>query len=260
MRPLRWYFLLAFTISWTGVLFAASQHQLYLLFVAMLLGPSVSSIALTAYYEKARGLRELAHRLLRWRIGARWYATLLVAPLTLSLIALALSLYSSSFRPGFAIPFALIAGFGAGIFEELGWTGFATPRLLRRYSWFDAGLLLGLPWAVWHLLTDYVGRDVHGWLWIPHALQWVIALCAFRIFMTWVYSNTRSLLLGMLLHVSFTGSQALLWPVNPTLAVENIWYGLFAIAIWIPVVALIAKSRAMFDSGYVDDRGLRARM
>jgi len=244
MRALRWYFVLAFVISWSGVLLAASQHQLYLLFVAMLIGPSLSSIVLTAYYERARGLRELAQRLVRWRFGSRWYASLFVAPVTLGLVAAVLSLYSPSFHPGFAVPFALIAGFGAGIFEELGWTGFATPRLLRRYSWFDAGLLLGVPWAIWHLLTDYIGRDVHGWLWIPHALQWIVALCAFRIFMTWIYSHTRSLLLGILLHVSFTGSQALLWPVKPTLPVELIWYGLFAIALWIPVAVLVAKSFA----------------
>lgn len=244
MRPLRWYFALVFLISWIGVLLAASQHEMYLLFVAMLLGPSVASIVLTAHYGKARGLRELVQRLLHWRIGARWYASLLVAPLALGLVAAALSLYSSRFSPGFAVPYAIVAGFGAGIFEELGWTGFATQRLLRRYSWFHSGLLLGLLWAVWHLLADYVGRDTHSWLWIPHALQWIVALCAFRIFMTWVYSHTRSLLLGILLHVSFTGSQALLWPVNPTLPVEIIWYGLFAAALWIPVAVLVGKSPA----------------
>jgi membrane protease YdiL (CAAX protease family) len=173
------YFALAFGISWTGALVAASRGRLYLLFVAMLLGPSVASIGLTAALEGTHGLHELGRALRRWRVSARWYAALLVAPALLAIVLGVLSRRSSSFLPDLAagasptavLPYALIAGFGAGIAEELGWTGFATPRLLHRYAWFQAGLLLGLPWAAWHVLPDYLGRATHGPLWYRACLS-----------------------------------------------------------------------------------------
>ena len=113
----------------------------------------------------------------------------------------------------------------------MGWSGFATPRLLERYPWPRAGLVLGVVWAAWHGLADYYwGGAVHGPLWGLHFLEWVAALAAFRVLMTWVYAGTRSLLLGVLLHASFTGSQVLLWPAARP-AEELLWYGLFACAL-----------------------------
>jgi len=140
------------------------------------------------------------------------------------------------------LTYAAIAGSGAGIFEELGWTGFATPRLLQRCSWFQTGLWLGLLWAAWHVLPDYLGSAAHGPLWIAHVLEWFVALVAFRIFMTWIYSCTRSLALAMLMHASFTGSQALLWPSAASPSDELIWYGAFALALWIALGAIASRA------------------
>lgn len=124
--------------------------------------------------------------------------------------------------------YALTAGLGAGIFEELGWTGFATPRLLRRHSWLVAGFLIGLPWGLWHALPDYLGGRVYGPMWLAHIVEWIVALVAFRVLMTWSYSRTNSLFLGMLLHASFTGGQASLWPTAASPQAELVWYGAFS--------------------------------
>jgi membrane protease YdiL (CAAX protease family) len=87
------------------------------------------------------GLREPWSRLIRWRVGGRWYAiAFLTAPLLTAAVLLSLSLISRDFVPGiFNAPdkvtlllFGLIVGLGAGVFEELGWTGFVIPRLGRR--------------------------------------------------------------------------------------------------------------------------------
>jgi hypothetical protein len=58
-----------------------------------------------------------------------------------------------------------------------------------------------------------------------------LALAAFRMLMTLVYAHARSLLLGVLLHASFTGSQLLLWPAAGPRE-ELVWYGGFAGALW----------------------------
>ena len=255
------YFAAAFGIAWTGVLLVAARtglpapadvaaRQRFVVFLAMLAGPSIASLGLTLGFRGAAGLRDLVGRLVRWRVGARWYGALLIAPLALLLSLGILSLGSSTWLPAIVsgaapapvIATALVAGLGAGFFEELGWTGFATPRLLQRHRWPRAGLLLGLLWAAWHGLPDYWGGIAFGSLWILHLLEWFVALAAFRMLMTWVYSRTGSLLLGILLHASFTGSQVLLWP-RANAGQELVWYGLFSCALWaaMAVVGLWVK-------------------
>lgn len=253
------YFTLAFGIAWTGVLLVASRTGLpaapidvsaanrYLVFLAMLAGPSLACLGLTAAVDGRRGLRELASSLGRWRIGGRWYAALAITPAILVLTLGALSLVSPRFAPailasaapGQVLAFAAIAGLGAGLFEELGWTGYVTPRLLQRHGWLRAGLLFGPWWMAWHVLPDYWGGAGYGSLWGAHILEWALALTAFRVLMTWVYDHTRSLLLGVLMHASFTGSQALLWPASAARADELLWYGLFVAGLWM-VVAVVA--------------------
>jgi hypothetical protein len=62
--------------------------------------------------------------------------------------------------------------------------------------------------------------------------------------MTWVYRHTESLLLGQLMHAGFTGGQALLQPVALAAAEQVLWYGLFAVSLWIVVAIVITATRA----------------
>jgi membrane protease YdiL (CAAX protease family) len=174
-HPMLTYFALVFAISWGGVLIvvgpsgipATNKEQFDTLFpiaiLAMVAGPSVAGILLTGLLYGRAGLRAFGSRLLRWRVGARWYAVaLLTAPLVFTAVLLTLSLTSSEYLPGIltsddkasVVLMGIFAGLMAGIFEELGWTGFAIPTLLRlRYGVLATGLIVGLPWAVWHLLV-----------------------------------------------------------------------------------------------------------
>ena len=102
--------------------------------VCMLLGPSSAGLTMTALLDSRAGLYELRSRLLRWRVALRWYALSL---LTLPVLMLAvLWFFSFVADPAFAprwqwLLFAI--GLVAGTFEEIGWTGYATPRLLQRW-------------------------------------------------------------------------------------------------------------------------------
>jgi uncharacterized protein len=166
-HPLLSYLALTFAISWGGIIlavgfgpggFSATPQQfrmtaLYAAIPAMLLGPSVAGIFLTGLVDGRAGLREFRARLLKWRVGARWYAVaLLTAPLSVTAALLALSLISPEYLPGIftsdeKVPIVLMGiavGLMAGIFEELGWTGFAIPTLMRlRYGVLGTGLIVG---------------------------------------------------------------------------------------------------------------------
>jgi membrane protease YdiL (CAAX protease family) len=168
-HPLISYFALAYAITWGGILlflasigfqFSAIQMQEGLIiFGLMILGPSASGLIMTAAIDGHDGLSELWQRMTRWRVGARWYAVaLLTNPILLLVILFLLGVtVSPAFRPGFQI-IGVFIGLVAGFFEEIGWTGFATPRLLKRHSLLKAGFILGLMWALWHMLADFSGN------------------------------------------------------------------------------------------------------
>jgi len=110
-----------------------------IVFLPYFFGPSIAGILLTGLVYGKDGLRELLSRLVRWRVGARWYmVALLTAPLLVTLILLALSLTSPVFLPGILttadkvglILTGLLVGLiEGGLMEELGWTGFAIPKM-----------------------------------------------------------------------------------------------------------------------------------
>jgi membrane protease YdiL (CAAX protease family) len=165
-HPLLTYFALAFAVSWGGILIVVgpggipgNSEQLEMLFpfgyLAMLAGPSVAGILLTGLVHGRAGLREFLSRLLRWRVGARWYAVaLLSAPLLATAVLFTLSLTSPIFLPGiFAsddkatlLLFGIAGAIMVGIFEELGWTGFAVPALRLRHGVLSTGLIVGVLW------------------------------------------------------------------------------------------------------------------
>ena len=253
-HPLFGYFALAYGISWGGILIlfiaggldlaALQPLDMGLMFVLMLLGPSTSGLALTALLDGRAGLRGLLASLVRWRLGVRWYA---VALLTTPLLLLAIPWPLSAFvDPAFAPRFqwALFAiGLVAGSFEEIGWTGFATPRLLARQRLPMAGLSLGLVWALWHVLVDFRSNfNMMGIAWLlEFAVLYLATLTPYRVLMTWVYANTQSLLLAVLMHASYTGWLFVLFPAT-SFEQGLLWQAAFATGLWVVVTVVLQRS------------------
>src|SRR5215204_274541 len=113
-HPVLSYFVLAFAISWGGILpiiggvgaIPGTTEETTELFPAVYLvtvaGPSLAGLLLTGLTGGWTAFRELGSRLLKWRVGARWYAVaLLTTPLTVMATLLSLSLISPEFLPGF---------------------------------------------------------------------------------------------------------------------------------------------------------------
>ena len=264
-HPVDSYFALTFTISWGGVLLViagadgmtgakAQDHPLFpFVVLAMVAGPSVTGILLTALIDGRAGLREFRSRLLEWRVSARWYmAALLAAPLLAAAITLILSLFSPAFLPAILVAddkpavllLGLMAGLTAGFFEELGWTGFAIPRLRLHHGVLATGLIVGMLWSAWHLLVVTWGMGDRAGT-IPLALfvtvDGLAGLPAFRVLMVWVYDRTESLFLGMLMHFSITATTLILTP--RTTGVLLLAYGLvLAGTVWVVIAAAAAAN------------------
>jgi CAAX protease family protein len=270
-HPLLSYFALAFAISWGGILiavglgpggFSATPQQLQMAVPyavpAMILGPSVAGILLTGLLYGRTGLREFRSRLLRWRVGARWYAVaLLTAPLSMMAVLLALSLVSPEFLPRIFTagdkPILLLTGIAvglvAGIFEELGWTGFAVPTLLRlRYGVLSTGLIVGVLWGAWHLPINFWGSGVTVGelslaIFLPSWLLGILvgSLTAYRVLMVWVYERTGSLLVTILMHVSLAAFTFILTPPLGGVPYWVIGFA-YAAALWV-IVAVVAVAQ-----------------
>ena len=173
---------------------------------------------------------------------------LLPVPALLLVVLLPLSVWvSPDYAPTF-LAFGIAAGLLAGFLEEIGWTGFATPRLLERYSPLQAGLILGLLWALWHGLADFAGSiammSLADWV-IRMVVFWVVPLTAYRVLMTWAYAHHRSLALGMLMHAGYTG-----WLVSFTMEVRAatgpealLWQALFAGGLVLFAVVVMTLSK-----------------
>jgi membrane protease YdiL (CAAX protease family) len=259
LRPLISYFLMAYAITWGGILlylwtlgFAFDRvgtPEALVIFGLMLTGPSIAGLSLTTAFGGRDALGELYRRIVHVRVPVPWYAlALLTTPLLLLAVLLPLASWvSPDFAPSF-LAFGVVAGLLAGTIEELGWTGFATPHLLARTSPLRAGLILGLAWAAWHGLADYAGNaatmGTSDWL-IRLIVYWIIPLTGYRVLMTWAYSHHRSLGLNVLMHASYTGWLAALTMEMPAATGPNalVWQIPFAVAICLVVAVVALRSR-----------------
>lgn len=175
--------------------------------------PALVAIAVTAARYGRVGLADLFRSLVRARVGWMWIAiSLLGYPalwLAVALIEAATGgrLAGFDFQPWLvALPLLLLGGQvltdPGALGEELGWRGFALPRLLELASARTAALVLGLIWAVWHLPAFYVGSLSQSSI---QFLPFIATVVAFSVLMTWIFVNTRGSVLwaGVVPHVMF---------------------------------------------------------
>lgn len=269
--PVSSYFVLTFILSWGAVLAvigsgaipapAQEADRLFpLVYLGMLVGPVGAGLIMTAIVGGFDGLRDLGRRLTTWHVEGRWIAVALgTAPVVLLATLMLLALLPGDFtpqllRPSGSVPigstnpvsFILLSvaiGIGAGFFEEIGWTGFAIPRLQGRGA--GAILMLGVLWGAWHFLPTWWGSaDAFGS--IPVPLFVVVALFSFippyRFLMAWVYERTKSLPVAILMHVSLTSSMLILGPA--VTGIDAILYNLvFSGLLWC-VVAIAGRARS----------------
>ena len=261
-HPVLSYFTLVYLITWGAILLIVrvlgSSHETdatartAIVALPLLFAPGLVGTTLTALLEGKDGIRAMYFRMTHWRVGSRWYIVALgLMPILLLAILYGLALLVS---PAFAPILSLLglAGIAAGYMEEIGWTGFATPRLLSRWSPIKAGLILGLLWGLWHALADYSMRgDTLGTFWPITFSLFFLPLTAWRILMVWVYDNTHSGPVAQLMHFSYTGSLALFVPLTAISHIQDaLVYALLMVVLWL-IVAFVALTRQRASRSYL---------
>jgi membrane protease YdiL (CAAX protease family) len=222
--PLVTFFLLAFGITWIVWVPRAAGVPVGVVGQAWTWAPAIAALLAAALTGGRTALRDLGARLVRWRVGWQWYLVVILGPAVFSLAvtgvyvllggswsAAAPMLAALREGPLVLLPlFLLILTLTDGLGEEVGWRGFALPRLLTQHNALVASLILGVLWALWHLpLVWTEGAPMYQlpvWLFL-------LDIPAKSVLFTWIFLRTRgSALLAVLLHGATN-----LFAVSPTL-------------------------------------------
>ena len=246
------YFILAFMVSWIGVYFVMWSKfsagevmdlgDLGVAAAAMLNGPFLVGLLMTYFVDGKGGLKELAAKMTKYKVAGRWYLPLLIFPGLLFIVALLLGIFvSSELLPTFAV-MGIVGGPMAGLLEETGWMGFAYPKMKEKSSALRTSIYLGVIHGFWHILADFLGNyNIMGTYWPFYFIGAQLHIWALRVLIVWVYSNTKSVFLSILMHASSTGFFGIL--ISTTMAPINwvIYYNVYGVALCLVASAIALK-------------------
>lgn len=214
------YFGLSFALAWAvwipAGLFAPGTTALV---IPGAWAPTIAAVLVTWRTEGRRGLSALFGGLRKWRVHPGYYAVAIFGMLAVALLALGLHVLLGGSAPDlgemasrFGLPpdraellivlspiiFLTTVVVGGPIAEELGWRGYAQPRMQARIGAGGAGLAIGGIWSVWHLpLFYYFPSAVAG---LPLA-YYVPLVSLLGVLFAWLYTRTGgSVLLCILCH------------------------------------------------------------
>jgi membrane protease YdiL (CAAX protease family) len=273
-HPVLAYLILAYALCWTIFLVPLfSQEGIGLLpydvpflpfvLLASVFGLTGSALTVTAVVDGRSGVRALASRWVRWRVGVHWYLIAFFGPLAVLLagISVVYGLAPITALPqqgsaliGYVIQVVVAAAL-INIWEETGWGGFMFTRLQPRYGALVASLLVAPCMGGIHLPLLFIPGAVTTTTLTPGLLLFgilellVLLAVPFRVFAAWVYNSSRgSLLLLGLFHASFDATTgAVLVPLLLPRGVDTTAELLGALAVAAVLLVLLTRSRLAYQ-------------
>jgi membrane protease YdiL (CAAX protease family) len=257
--PLTFYFLIALGISWAVVaaIVALGLSPSAAGIAAITAGPALSSLIMTGICEGAEGVRRLLGRLVLWGVPFAWYLfALLGIPAVYVLGTAFLPGALSSFDPltpekwlSYLWLFPLVIVVGGPLLEEIGWRGFALPRLEAKYGPLIGTLVLGLLWAAWHypqyLMPEWAAQN--GGFNVKAVTIFTIAVVPIALLLSWVFNNTRgSLLLAILAHASINTFSVFIDQIFPAQAGSQVG-GMIGFGVAALLIVVLTKGRLGYD-------------
>jgi membrane protease YdiL (CAAX protease family) len=272
MRSLLKFFLLTFIVSWaffaaaasiSGWTFSPTSGPAALSGALLFLGiiaPSLVALALTELIDGRAGTLALLRRVVEWRASIRWYVFAVGYMAVIKLTVVFLHRLATGAWPAFGqtawyiLAVAIIFSTPVQAGEEIGWRGYALPRLAKRYGVARASIALGVIWACWHLPFFLIpGADKSG----QSFPIYLLSVTAISVAMAWLYWRADgSLLLTMLMHAAINHIIGIVpSPVsqgaNPLALNASLVAWLTAALLWIcAVYFLFSMRRATLRDGW----------
>jgi hypothetical protein len=217
--------------------------------MSMVHAPTIAAGIVVYRDEGFDGIKNLFTQLKYWRVSLKWYLlALLVFPIAILAGLLFMRLFSPTYTPVLSLGILALATLISPLWEEIGWTGYATPRMLKRISPLKTGIYLGVIHMFFHLAADYWGASAfYGKLYLAHFFLWMVGLVVLRVITLWIYVRTKSLVLGWLTHVSYTAGQTILVPLTLTALETVLWNSAFVLFLLFILVCLVSMNRDFRD-------------
>ena len=236
------FFVLAYLLSWVLwplVILNPTSSPL------VPFGPLIAAVIVTLLAGGTKELWALLRQLTRWRVHPIWYVIALLGPVVMAGAAAALAVAtgapmrrSGAYTDLGAVSFTLLSTIIiVGLFEELGWRGFAFPRLQRRLDAIWAALVLGVLWALWHL-PELISDPTRQ----RPPVQFFVWVLALSVIFAWLYNSTNgSLPIVIICHAAIDTAGRYMLPEFSDEGYQVVWWfmgGLYiAIAIIVVLVA-----------------------
>jgi len=230
-------------------------------------GPSVSAFLVLALSSGKPGVLRLLRSIVHWRVGVIWYLVALLGLPVLNFLAFLVvpGVLGDLVAPDLRLPriylseIAICLTIGiAPMWEEIGWRGFAQPRMQRRYGPVVGSLFVGALWGVWHLPFFFgplarTGPDATLVRASTSLVEFSIGLTGLSVVMAWVLNNCGgSTLMAILLHACFDSSglaMVALFPSTPPYYLP-VHFQTLGIAIVFSVAAFVLIVVTRGDLGY----------
>ena len=208
------FFVLTYAVTWS-MWFAWAEltsPARWFLFYLGVFAPALVALGLTWKEKGEPGVRALLARIFRWEVNARWYLFAIGYIATIKLLAAVAHRAIAGEWPRFGeeplllMVAAIMISTWVQAGEELGWRGYALPRLSARFGLGAASAIVGILWASWHLPLFFnpAGGDTYGQSFPLYLLQ----VTAVSVAMAWLYWRTDgSLLLVMLFHAAVNNTK-----------------------------------------------------
>lgn len=240
--PVASFIVVTLGLSFAAMLLPVPPESAFMTIASLLVMiPALVAIALTAYIEGRRSTIAFLRQTFQWRSPARWYLLALVIGFAIHFGSSILALVAGRISAiEIAAPTALlIALFPFALLEEIGWRGFALRRLLAQYSPFTATLMVGVPWALLHVVLFL--------LFVPDAspIAEGLVVFSFAFPLTWIFIRSgHNLLVATAMHGAMNAFAIAGAAIPPA---EVLWF-VFASACIISAVLLLIDRRVWFMS------------
>ncbi|TVQ02384.1 MAG: CPBP family intramembrane metalloprotease [Balneolaceae bacterium] len=213
-KPLILFFFIAFSLAWALMALPVAQNygmisghlpfEILLIFGSWM--PNIAAFIVLGWIIKRKGgIRALLKGWLKWKMHLFWYL-LAFSPVLFGVITIIVyqwiygyTPYTDLFAdPAEFIPLLVLITITGAMGEELGWRGFALPRLQLKMNALSASVLLGIIWALWHLPLWFAGM---GFETIPYWAYLLIGV-SFSVMVTAACNSSGgSLLIATLFHL-----------------------------------------------------------
>ena len=234
------YFVLAYLLSWALwplVILNPTSSPL------VPFGPLIAAVIVALLAGGRHELWALLRQLGRWRVHPLWYVIALLGPFVLAGLTAALAVAAGAPVRGTgdytnwrAITFFFLSTvIIVGLFEEVGWRGFALPRLQLRLNAIWAALVLGVLWALWHLpelISDPTGQRPP-----VQFLLWALAL---SVIFSWLYNSTNgSLPIVIICHAAIDTAGRFMLPEFVGDGYQMVWWFMVALYVLVAVIVIL---------------------